>query len=258
MGGLTAPGTSAVRRRDSAVVAALLVVAAAAWVGTVAVAGGMGATPGAMGMALPAFLAVWLLMMAAMMLPAVAPVARLYLRTITASRPQRVGLFLTGYLAVWTAAGVPAFGLAVAAGWAAQTHPTAAQVAAVGTFLGVAAYQLSPLKDMCLRACRSPLGLLLRYSSYGGRFRDLRVGWHHGLYCLGCCWALFAALLALGTMNLLPMVVLATVVAGEKLWGHGVALSRGVAVAAALLAAAVAVHPQLAAGLYAAPMPAGM
>ena len=253
MGGVSSEGLA---RRDPAVIGVVLLVAAAAWAATVVVARGTGAMAGTMGLALPAFLGAWLLMMVAMMLPAVAPVARLHARTMPSPRTARVAVFVCGYLLVWSAAGLPAFGLAWGGGLLATHEPMAARVTAVASLLAVAAYQVSPLKDVCLRACRSPLGLLLRYAGYRGRLRDLRVGAHHGLYCLGCCWALFAALIALGVMNLLAMVALAAAVTAEKLWAHGVGLSRVLAAAAVGLAAVVAVHPSLAAGLYDVPMPA--
>jgi predicted metal-binding membrane protein len=89
-------------------------------------------------------------------------------------------------------------------------------VAAVSTFIGIAACQVSALKGVCLRNCRSPLGMFLRYASATGCLRDLRVGSRPGIYCLGCCWALFLALIVLGTMNLVVMVTLAAVVALES------------------------------------------
>ena len=88
-------------------------------------------------------------------------------------------------------------------------------------------YQLSPLKYRCLSHCRSPLSLFFHYSSYQGPLRDLRVGAHHGAYCLGCCWALMLVLLALGAMSLVPMLILAVVVLTEKLWSRGEAFARG-------------------------------
>ena len=102
-------------RRDS-VVGVVLLVAAAAWTLTLVLARGMAGMQGTMGLALPAFVGVWLLMMVAMMLPAVSPVARLYTRTMPTPRTVRVSAFLCGYLLVWTAAGLPAFGLAWGAG----------------------------------------------------------------------------------------------------------------------------------------------
>lgn len=246
-------------RPGSGVVVGLLLLAAVAWAGTFAVAQQMGVMAGTMGLAIPAFLLVWLLMMIAMMLPAVTPVAQLYLRTIGhGRRALRVAGFLSGYLLVWTAAGLPAFGMAWGAQRLAIDHSGAARLAAAGTFLAVAAYQVSPLKDVCLKACRSPLGLLLRYASYRGGLRDLRAGAHHGLYCLGCCWVLFTALIALGTMNILAMAALAALLTAEKLSVHGPALSRVMAVAGVALAVVVLVHPSTAAGLYVPVAPMGM
>jgi len=236
----------------------LLLTASVAWAVTVMLAHGMGDMPANMGLALLPFVGVWITMMAAMMLPAVAPVATLYMRTITTRRPVRVATFLAGYLLVWAASGVPAFALVEGASWLAGHHAAAARVAAVAAFIGIAAYQVSRLKGVCLRHCRSPLATLLRYASATGRLRDLRVGAHHGLYCLGCCWALFLALIVLGVMNLLVMVGLAVVVTLEKLSPRGVAVSRLAALASLGLALAVALRPDLAQGLWMQPMNAGM
>ena len=93
--------------------------------------------------------------------------------------------------------------------------------AGVAAYLACGLYQLSSLKLRCLRHCRSPLSLFFHCSSFRGRLRDLRVGAHHGAYCLGCCWALMVVLLALGAMSVVPMLVLAAVVVTEKLWIRG-------------------------------------
>jgi predicted metal-binding membrane protein len=116
------------------------------------------------------------------------------------------------------------------------------------------AYQLSPLKDRCLAQCRSPLGLLLHYGSYRGRSRALRVGAHHGGYCLGCCWALMVVLVAVGVMNVAAMVGLAALVLVEKTWSRGVAAGRVAGVALLALAVAAIWLPWLVPGLHAAPM----
>ena len=114
-------------------------------------------------------------------------------------------------------------------------------------------YQLSRLKDRCLAHCRSPLGLLLHYGSYRGRFRDLRVGAHHGGYCLGCCGALMVILVAVGVMNVAVMVGLAALVLAEKVWAWGPAAGRVAGAAALALAVATIWMPWLAPGLHAAP-----
>ena len=199
----------------------LLILAAGAWAATLALARGMAGMAGTMGLGLALFVPVWTLMMAAMMLPSVAPTASLYARTFRENRTVRTGGLVAGYLAVWAAAGVPAYGLAWLAGWLTGKHPSAAHIMAVAVFAVCGIYQLSSLKDRCLAHCRSPLGLLLHYGSYRGRSRDLRVGVHHGGFCLGCCWALMVILIAVGVMNVVAMIGLAALVLVEKAWRRG-------------------------------------
>jgi len=91
----------------------------------------------------------------------------------------------------------------------------------------------------------------LHYGSYRGRFRDLRVGAHHGGYCLGCCWGLMAILIAVGTMNILAMVGLAVLVLIEQVWAHGQVAARLAGAALLALAAATIWFPWLAPGLHA-------
>ncbi|MBC2907555.1 DUF2182 domain-containing protein [Streptomyces cupreus] len=206
----------------------LLVVAAAAWVWMVTRWGGMPAMPGTMGLGLAAFLAVWTLMMTAMMLPATAPVAALYARTITVHRASRMVVFTVG---------------------AARLPPAAGTAVAAAVFAVSGVYQLTPLKDRCLAKCRSPIGLMLRYASYPGASRDLRAGAHHGAFCLGCCWSLMVLLAAFGVMNLWAMVVLAAVITAEKLAPVGRLVARAVGIASIVLAVAVFWVPALAPGL---------
>ena len=228
----------------------LLVLAAGAWAATVTVARGMSGMTGTMGLGLAAFVAVWTLMMAAMMLPSVAPTAALYARTVQSRRTVRLAGMVAGYLAVWAVAGLPAYGLAWMTGSLTGQHPSVAHVLAIVTFAVVGAYQLSPLKDRCLAHCRSPLALLLHYGSYRGRSRDLRVGLHHGGYCLGCCWGLMVILIAVGVMNLVAMVGLAALVLVEKTWRWGVVAGRIAGVALLALAVAAIWLPWLAPGLH--------
>ncbi len=234
-------------------VALLLILAAGAWAATVTIARGMAGMTGTMGLGLAAFVPVWILMMAAMMFPSVAPTAALYAKTFQDSRPVRIAGLTVGYLAVWAAAALPAYGLAWLAGWLTGKHPGAAHAMGVAVFAVCGVYQLSWLKDRCLAHCRSPLALLLHYGSYRGRFRDLRVGAHHGGYCLGCCWGLMVILIAVGMMNVLAMVGLAVLVLAEKVWAHGRAAARLAGAAALVLAVATIWFPWLASGLHAAP-----
>jgi predicted metal-binding membrane protein len=228
----------------------LLVAAAGAWAGVVLVARDMGSMPGTMGLGAGSFAAVWALMMAAMMLPSAAPFASLYSRTFTDGRSSRLGAFASGYLIVWTLAALPAYGLAWLAGRLAGGHPAAATAAAVAIFAACGAYQLTPVKDRCLARCRSPLGFMLKLGAYRGRTRDLRAGLYHGTFCLACCWALMALLVAFGLMNVIAMVVLAGAVLTEKTWARGARFSRALGIAALALAVAVIFEPGLAPGLH--------
>ncbi|MEV6741404.1 DUF2182 domain-containing protein [Streptomyces sp. NPDC051104] len=232
----------------------LLLAAAAAWAWVVGRGRVMGSMPGTMGLDLPAFLPVWTVMSAAMMLPATAPVASLYARTILRHRFARLVAFTVGYLLVWAGAGLPAFALAAVAGRAAGTHAATATATAAVVFAANGVYQLTPLKDRCLARCRSPIGLMLRYASYPGRSRDLRAGVHHGAFCLGCCWSLIALLAAFGLMNLWAMVGLAAVLSAEKLAPAGPVVARIVGVVSLALAIAVVWVPSLAPGLIRSPM----
>jgi len=252
---MSSPAGLAGRRPGLAIreVAFLLIIAAGAWAATLELARGMTGMTGTMGLGLASFVPVWTLMMAAMMLPSVTPTASLYARTFRDNRTARTAGLVAGYLAVWAVAGLPAYGLAWLAGWLAGMHPSAAHVLAVAVFASCGVYQLSSLKDRCLAHCRSPLGLLLHYGSYRGRSRDLRVGVHHGAYCLGCCWALMAMLIAVGVMNVAAMAGVAALVLTEKTWRWGPAAGRLAGVAALGLAVATIWFPWLAPGLHAAP-----
>jgi predicted metal-binding membrane protein len=162
------------------------------------------------------FITVWVVMMAAMMFPSVAPTVALYARM---SRNRLAPMvFVTGYLITWTGAGVVAFLLGVLAGHAAPglEWDHAGRILTGATLLVAAAYELTPLKNICLSKCRSPLGQLL------GSWRDgwsgsLRMGMRNGAWCVGCCWALMASLFALGVMSALWMAVVAVLIALEKM-----------------------------------------
>src|SRR5918912_553143 len=165
------------------------------------------------------FLAVWVVMMAAMMFPSVAPTVALYSRMTKARSPVSPLLFAGGYLLTWTAAGVAAFGVAAAGGGVAGNvlaWDRAGRWAAGATLLAAAAYELTPLKDVCLGKCRSPLGFLLG-AWRDGRAGAVRMGAQNGAWCVGCCWALMAALFALGVMSIAWMAFVAALIAGEKL-----------------------------------------
>ena len=140
----------------------VLLAAAVAWAGVIVFWHNMGAMPATMGLDLVGFCGVWTLMMAAMMLPGVAPFASFYTRMFTAHRERRVVAFALGYVLVWALAGVPAFGLAWIADQLVTDHATGATMLAVCIFVASGVFQLTALKDRCLAQCRSPLGFTLR------------------------------------------------------------------------------------------------
>jgi predicted metal-binding membrane protein len=229
----------------------LVALAVVAWVATIAWANSrhMSAMPGTMGLGLGEFVAMWALMMAAMMLPSVWPFVAVYERTIRAQRVVRLGALAAGYLLAWALAGVVAYGVAWVFGELAADRPGLARVVGVAAFAALGIYQLTPLKFRCLSHCRSPLAHLLHYSSFKGRLRDLRAGIEHGLFCLGCCWALMLVLVAFGVMNLPAMIGVAVIIAVEKVWRFGETFARVVGVTALVYAALVGVDPSLAPGL---------
>jgi predicted metal-binding membrane protein len=234
---------------------ALVILAVAAWFVTVAQARGMGIGPGTMGMDLPIFVGTWVVMMAAMMFPSVAPVAILWTKAIYRKetggvRARRIGEFVAGYLVAWTAFGLVAFAALVATGRLAEHAPDAARWLGVGIFAVGGLYQLTPLKDICLRHCRSPIAQLLHYGNTKGPARDLRVGLFHGLYCVGCCWGLMVVLIAVGAMNVAAMAALAALIALEKLWRRGLGLARVAGLALIILAVLAAFNPSLLPGLH--------
>lgn len=224
----------------------LLALAALTWVGVTVYARGMGNGRGTMALSLRQFTAMWAAMMAAMMLPAVAPVATLYARTIKSHRTRRLTVFLLGYLVAWAAVGIPAFYLLRGVDHFAAGNDTVMRSIAVVTLLTAGIYQLSPLKAHCLRHCRSPVAQLLHYGNVKGSARDFKVALHHAAYCLGCCWALMALFIAFGVMNVWAMIGLATVVLGEKILRHGDALGRVVGAVCLVAAALVVVSPSVA------------
>lgn len=236
--------------RDRArILVVLTLVAAALWLATIVWARSMGVMPGTMGMGLAAFVVMWTLMMAAMMLPSSSTMVSLYAGILQADRNRRLTAFVAGYVLVWSLTGIPVFALAWLAGRVAVDQPGWATATASAMFATCAVYQLTPLKDRCLRHCRSPLSHLLHYGNYRGRLRDLRAGLHHGMFCLGCCWALMMLMIAFGVMNLVAMIVLAGVVALEKQWSRGEAVPRITGVVSLALAVGVIFAPDLAPGL---------
>ena len=212
-----APAYAAVRARVG-LVAALLAVAALGWVWTAHEMNGMDAGPWTSLGSLGWFIGVWVVMMTAMMFPSVAPTIALYAKMTKDSSRLSPWLFAGGYLLTWAVAGLVAYVVGVVVtrifgdtlSWAND-----GRVIAGATLLVAGGYQLTPLKDVCLAKCHSPLGTLL------GSWRDgptgsVRMGVRNGAWCVGCCWALMASLFALGVMSVTWMAIMAGVIAVEK------------------------------------------
>jgi predicted metal-binding membrane protein len=242
----------------------LILIALLAWALTTAQAGDMGIEPGTMGMGVPLFLLLWLLMMIAMMLPSVAPVAITWARGISRrstgmGRVARTAEFIGGYLLVWTAFGLLAYGGFAVTGDIVHEHPGAGRWIGFAAFLLAALQQLGPLKSVCLRHCRSPMSQLMRYAGFRREWaRELRVGAHHGLYCVGCCWGLMVVLIPLGAMNVAAMAGVAAVIFIEKLWRLGPWFSTVVGLVLLVLAGLAPSQPWLTPGLQSAHSPMHM
>ena len=212
-----APAFAAARSRVG-IVALLLALAGVSWWSTVDRMRGMDDGPWTGLGTLGWFLGVWVVMMAAMMFPSVAPTVALYSRMTRRRSPLSPLLFLTGYLGTWLAMGALAFAIAVAGARIdgdVLAWDRAGRWVAGATLLAAAVYELTPLKEVCLGKCRSPLGFLL------GSWRDgwagaLQMGVRHGAWCAGCCWALMASLFALGVMSIAWMAFVAALIAAEK------------------------------------------
>ncbi len=196
----------------------------AAVAATIYLMSGMISGPGARLGQLGGFISLWVLMMAAMMLPSVAPMALAFAR-ITGERARKgqaafvpTWIFILGYFAAWTGYGLVAYAIdhsirLLNPAWLAWSRqgPLIAGVAIAAAGL----YQLSAFKRVCLTHCRSPLDFFL-HSWHEGAAGALRMGLHHGLYCIGCCWGLMLVLFAVGVMSLFWMTFIAALIFAEK------------------------------------------
>ncbi len=239
-------------RAQIALLATLLALAAVAWLVTGDRMGGMDSMPGADLGGLGFYVTVWVVMMAAMMFPSVAPTVLMYDRLRAGHYARGKGaprdgtaLFVAGYLLVWTAAGLAAYGLfslvrAIDPQWLAWDE--AGRYVTGGVIVAAAIYQVTPLKQACLIKCRSPMMFLAERWRHG-RAGGLELGIRHGAWCLGCCWALMAALFAVGVMSLGWMAVIAAFIAAEKLLPYPAFARRAVAVLLLALGLGVALFP---------------
>jgi predicted metal-binding membrane protein len=215
---------------------------------------GPGADPGTIGF----FTGMWTVMMAAMMLPSLWPTVVVYRRLQAARRERgdnavRIGpaLLVIGYLGAWTVAGLVGF-VVLKAGRALEidvlSWDRGGPVLAGGVIVAAAVYQLTPLKDVCLRHCRGPFSFLLEHWR-PGTLGAVRMGVRHGVWCIGCCWALMAALFALGVMSIPWMAAIAVLIAVEKLLPWRRVATTFVTVALLVLGLAVALVPERVPGL---------
>ena len=245
--------TRRVARHQLALVAALLGLAIVAWLVTDDRMDGMSSTPGMSLGGLGFYVTVWVVMMAAMMFPSVAPTVLMYDRVREGHRasgrgaaPGATAIFVSGYLLAWTAAGLLAYGLLELG---RELDPAflawddAGRWLTGGIVVAAAVYQVTPWKRACLGMCRSPR-MFLAERWRDGRAGALELGARHGAWCLGCCWALMAALFAVGVMSLGWMALIAAFIAGEKLLPWPRATRYAVALALVVLGLAVAVVPQ--------------
>ncbi len=245
-------------RSQSGLIAGLLVMALAGWMITDRRMAGMDAGPGTDLGTLGFYISAWVVMMAAMMFPSIAPMVLVY-RMIESRRPHPPGatsrastsLFVAGYLASWTVFGLLAYALFVGVrsfsidsfSW----HRGGPYLAG-GVLLAAAIYQLTPAKDACLTRCRGPFQFL-SHAWRDGPIGAFRMGVEHGGWCVGCCWALMAALFALGIMSVGWMVFVSALIAIEKLLPWKVPANRTIAAMLAGLAVAVALAPARVPGL---------
>jgi predicted metal-binding membrane protein len=240
----------AIRSRPE-LVAGLLAAAGLAWWWTTVRMAGMDAAPGADLGTLGWFTGSWAVMMAAMMLPSFAPSLAAYVTFTGARAPSRSLALCGGYLLAWTAAGLAAYGL-YAAGKDVLTGDLAwssgGRWLAGGVLAAAAAYQFTPLKRAYLKRCRGQIGHVSESDarSWPGA---LAMGLRSGGWCIGCSWALMAALFALGVMSLTWMALIAVLVALEKTGPWPVAARVATAAVLALLAVGVLAAPHEVPGL---------
>jgi predicted metal-binding membrane protein len=235
----------------------VLALALVAWLVTIERMRGMDMGPGTDLGALGWFLGVWVTMMAAMMLPSVLPMVLIFARV---SRERfRLGraplirswVFVVGYLAVWTAFGLLAYGLyrlvdGLELGFLAWDEQGPLVVG--GAIVAAGLYQLTPLKEVCLRHCRGPMHFVLG-GWRAGRLGAVRMGAEHGLYCVGCCWGLMVVLFALGVMSVFWMAVVAGVIFLEKVTPLGARGGAPVSLALVALGLWIAAAPGSVPGL---------
>ena len=241
--------------------ASLLGVGLVTLAATIYLMGGMISGPGAELGQLGWFVSAWTLMMASMMLPSVAPMALAFAR-VTGERAKRsqaafvpTWIFILGYLAAWTVFGLAAYSVdhfirLLDIAWLAWDR--GGPIVAGVSIMAAGVYQLTPFKRVCLTHCRSPLDFFLA-SWREGSSGALRMGFHHGLYCVGCCWGLMLVLFAVGVMSLFWMALIAVLIFAEKVFRAGSRLALVFGIILIALGLWIAVAPTTIPGLHAPP-----
>ncbi len=240
--------------QGNAILALLLALAAVAWalLAWQNMGADMDMASPTMGMGAPTFLAIWVIMMVAMMFPTAAPMILTFHKVQASKRLRGEGfvatwVFVAAYMIVWTLSGVAAYAGALAAeAVAARASLSSTSAARIGGAIIIAAglYQLTPLKDLCLSKCRTPISFIMT-SWRDGAAGALRMGLLHGAYCLGCCWLLFLILFPLGVMNLAAMAAITLVVLAEKSMRRRRAVARVTAVALVAYGVVLLAAPQV-------------
>jgi len=256
-----------VNKIQKAVIASLITTSALAWIASINQPDMMDAMTSYNPLSISLFTASWTVGLAAMMFPAITPMVLMYNRFATNNRegnqssitiqekekegkttsrpsfpPLRVILFVSSYLLVWALTGI-----ALLLGWSVVMNSTIMTTGnsvliqyLYGSLLIVAGiYQFTPLKRICIGYCESPMSFFMR------RWRDgtsgaFKMGVYHGMYCLGCCWAYFLLMVALGWMNLLWMGLFAAIIFGEKIWSRGIWVARAAGIGLAIVGVLVA------------------
>lgn len=253
-------------RVQKAVVVSLITTSAIAWIASIDQPDMMVAMTTYNPLSISLFTASWTAGMAAMMFPAITPMVLMYNRLVTnrennrdsqssvtiqeeehgkasSSFPSLKAIIFVGcYLLVWAVTGI-----ALLLGWSVVMNSTIMTIGNTtliqylyGALLIIAgAYQFTPLKRICIGYCESPMSFFMR------RWRDgtlgaVNMGIYHGIYCLGCCWAYFLLMVALGWMNPLWMGLFAGIIFGEKMWHRGIWIARAAGIGLTLLGILVA------------------
>ena len=213
---------------------------------------------GTMGLALGPFLCFWTIMMAAMMLPALAPAVSVQYTSLShqtrnpIARNVRIAGFLLGYLCLWLLFGIPVFFLALLGEQLTIHMPVAAVALGIAIFIGAGLYQMTPLKQRCLAHCSPAVsGPCSPSATAIDAFSEVKSGLLHGLYCLGCCSSLMLILIAVGLMNLPWMLLVTGLVFLEKVSSQGPRLRSWLGFALIFFGLLAFIDPALLPGLYA-------